>query len=149
MNPGDVVRWINYPFQKDGPPKPRWLICLGTMKTFGQESQLFLSTTTTQLSYYESGGKREKNPKAIIKRSALPFFESDCIIDFLIDEPRPFFESLIIKNHPNIEFKGKIPNEPMREIFNSLVRSGVVNKKIAQILRQSLIDAGYSGLAKP
>jgi len=149
MNPGDVVRWESYPFQKEGIAKPRWLICMGSMKIFGQERQFFLTTTTTKTTYYEPGGKRETNPKYVIKKAAVSFFEMDCLVDFLMNEPRQFPESALTKHQQFIEFKGKMPNEPMRELFNALVRADVVNKKMLQILRQSLLDTGYTGLAKP
>ncbi|HNV70806.1 MAG TPA: hypothetical protein PKO06_13985 [Candidatus Ozemobacteraceae bacterium] len=148
MQPGEVVRWANFPFQKEGPKKARWLICFGTVKFYGQETQVYLATTTTKLEYYQPGGKRRNQPHYLIKKSLAPTFDADCVIDFMLDAPQPFLESCLTRANQDIESKGVLSNPVMSEMFSALVKSECVPPKILRELRSSLEVCGYKNLAK-
>ncbi|NLI77399.1 MAG: hypothetical protein GX442_13285 [Candidatus Riflebacteria bacterium] len=149
MKPGEVVRWAGFPFQKEGPAKPRWLICLGKVSIFGQEAIFYLATTTTKLEYYQPGGKREKHPHFVIQKKLAPCFDADCLVDLRINRPEEFKESVINQHSGVIEPKGILPNAVLAELFAKIVRAECLPKKQLQAIRESLAGAGFTGLAKP
>jgi len=149
MLPGDVVRWHSFPFQENGPAKTRWFVCIGKITAFGQETKIFLSTTTTKLEYYIPGGKREKHPKFIFSKSADSIFPEDCLIDLKLSAPADYLESTLERYSDDINLVGSLPKKTMTELFNAIVRAGTVPKVILSSLRRSLEESGCVGLAKP
>lgn len=81
---GTVFKWNNFPDAKFGSEiKSRWFIYLGTSSVFSIPILAYISTTTTKIKDFESGGKRESHDKIKFNNTDFPF-EEDCILD--IDE---------------------------------------------------------------
>lgn len=144
---GDVIKWNNFKDRRHGEIKPRWFILLGTTTQFQTPIFLHLSTTTTQLHYFEKGGEREKHLYVKFHPNDSPFDEP-CILD--IDEGSyDFTYEYIIKNKKDIEIKEPLKHQKLREIYNKIIRSDHFNKKIILDIHHSLNMIGIEGLKKP
>lgn len=145
---GSVFRWDNFPSPRVGPPgiKPRWFIYLGQSDIFSQVVFAHFCTTTTQTQHFAPGGSRQNHDKIKFAKGSSPFDE-DCFLD--CDEP-PYTDSLQkLENEENIEVKGILPEQTMRQIYNRLLLSNDYSYAVLCDIHRSFNMSGISGLKKP
>jgi hypothetical protein len=108
MNPGTVIRWNSFPEPRlvEDEIKARWFVHLGSSTRMVDPVFFHLSTTTTQMHYFEKNGSRAKHPFCYLKSSDTPF-DQDCVIDLY--EPPHCFTEEILTGHKDIEFNGNAP----------------------------------------
>ena len=150
MEVGAVFIWQSFPFSKftQIEIKPRWFVYLGKTSIISSPIFVLLATTTTQLHHYERGG--ERNDHSIAKfRSGEFGFEQDCVLDvgwsFYADIP----ESVFIEYKADIDIKGRLPEQRLREIYNLILKSERIAKKVKKDIHHSFNMAGIEGLKKP
>ncbi len=147
MRIGTVIKWNNF---KDGRKgniiKPRWFICLGDSGYFSIPFVIHVSTTTTQISDFQQGGKRYFHAYKLFIASNTPF-EVDCVLDF--DEPPFSYSKETVDNNPDIEIKGVLDDNNLRSIYNNLLKSKSYSRKILLDIHESLNKIGIENLKKP
>jgi len=148
MDAGTVIKWNNFPFPRIGDViKPRWFVCLGSSGALSEPVFLYLYTTTTNIDDFEQGGKRERHTHCHLRASDTPFDE-DCVLDIDVDMYTPT-ESQVIKDLKNIEVKGRLNEQYMRMIYNLIIRSSKISKKIKIDIHDSFNKIGITGLKMP
>ena len=150
MEVGTVFLWDNFPFSKlsGSSIKPRWFIYLGKTTITSSPIFVFLGTTTTQLHYYESNGERCGH--LFIKFGEGEFgFEKDCVLDLDKDLYVQIKESIFLSFEEDINIKGKLSEQKLREIYNLILKSRRIPKIIKRDIHHSFNMAGISGLRKP
>ena len=121
---------------------------LGRTSITGSPVFALLCTTTTQLHYYETGGERSGH--LIVRFREGEFgFERDCVLDLDGSFYSDLEESLLIRYESDIEIKGKLPEQKLREIYNLILRSKRISKKIKRDIHHSFNMAGIKGLKRP
>ena len=133
---GNVIRWDNFPYPRDGNIKPRWFIYLGRASIVAMPVFAYLCTTTTQTRRFEQGNARANHAYKRFNIKQFPMFEQDCILDFdedLHDVTEDTLETC--KDH--IEIKGTLDQDTMRSIYKQFARPGVVSKIILLDIRDS------------
>ena len=146
---GTVFRWDNFPSHRfGGESKARWFICLGYSGIFAQVTNVYLSTTTTQLQHFGTSGTRRNHSHFIFKTNQFPFFDKECAIDFY-EQPYSVELTKISNCQNDIEIRGTIDENTMRMIYKRLSSSGFTSPKILSDLHDSFNRAGITGLKKP
>ncbi len=139
MKPGTVFKWNNFPVpQFGGPQKPRWFIYLGGTGYFITPEQAHFSTTTTSDIHNKTG---------YVFKAEDSIFEQDCILN---RDERPYTRlKSELENNPDIEIKGQLSNQQMKDIYNLISLSKQYSKKIKWDIYNSLNMEGITGLRKP
>lgn len=145
---GDVIRWNNFPYPKFGDIKPRWFIYLGRTSIVSSPVFTYLCTTTTQKQHFATGGSRVGHAYRKFDKRQFPFFEEDCILDF-DEDLHPARLDIMDKSTKDIEFKGRLDQDTMRNIFKQYSRPGVVSRAIMLDIHCSFNHDGITGLKKP
>ncbi len=148
MKAGTVIRWENFPDARivEGELKARWFVHLGRSTALVDPVFLHLSTTTTQLHHFQKGGDRAKHAFCFLKASDTPF-DQDCVID-LFEPPYSFTEEVLTGN-TNIEFRGELTEQYLRQIYACVLRSPYFSRKVILDIHRSLNDIGVTGLKLP
>lgn len=148
FEPGTVFVWKNYPYPRYGAEiKNRWFIYLGETGPFSQIAYVYISSTTTQVSKYDSYQSREKHSKFKFDVNNFPLFDEECVIDFF-EKPYEIKREWFEKEKDNIEEKGKLRQDTMKMIYGSFQRAGVCSKIMLQDIRESFNRAEITGLSK-
>jgi hypothetical protein len=145
---GDVIRWDDFPYARDGAVKARWFIYLGRTSILATPVFAFLCTTTTQHQHFEPGGDRSHHACKRFDIREFPQFERNCILDY-DEDLHEIREDMIDKCRTNIEIKGRLNENTMRNIFKQFARPGVVAHVIMCDIYESFNRDGITGLKKP
>lgn len=121
LNVGDVIWWNEFPYPKGVGIKARWFICLGRSSVFHTPVFTYLCTTTTQIEKFESGGPRAGHALKRFDIKNFPVFDRECVLD-LDEELYEIDENAIDRHHSNIEIKGSLDENTMRDIYKQLLR---------------------------
>lgn len=147
MIPGTIFRWIAFPYPKyGGEIKPRWFIYLGDTGPFLTPIIVHICTTTTSLSEYRKGGDRESHPYIRFNNPKYPF-EQECILD--LDEAPYQTELSELKDNPNIEIRGELSHDDLKNIYKRIQMSDHYSMKIRCDIHASLNRIGVGGLSRP
>jgi len=146
MQIGELFLWDEFPYPKDGNPKPRLFIFLGKSSIFFPPIIYYIATFTSQTKYYELHGKREKN--TIVKFKQEEFnLDSESVID-LDNDIYDFITENEFNNNENIRFICKISNEKLKLIYEKLLITGI-SKQIKIDIHYCLNSIGIIGLRRP
>jgi hypothetical protein len=145
---GDVIWWHNFPYQKAGNTKPRWFIYLGRSSLITSPVFLYLCTTTTQLQHFESSGNRSNHACKRFNVNQFPIFQQDCILDY-DEDVYTLLEEKLIEFKANIEIKGTLDKDTMRNIYKQFLRSDVCSLMMLIDLHDSFNRDGITGLKRP
>ncbi len=148
LNVGDVIWWNEFPYPKDGGIKARWFIYLGRSSVFHAPIFTYLCTTTTQIEKFESGGPRTGHASKRFDIKNFPVFDRECVLDF-DEELYEINENIIDRHRFNIEIKGSLDENTMRNIYKQLLRSGICSKVILRDIHESYNRDGITGLKRP
>jgi hypothetical protein len=146
---GTVFRWDEFPDPRYDKKniKARWFIYLGDSGAFSQVLLAYICTTTTQKSRsLQINGINYSHHLIELKSNNSPF-EYDCVLD--CDEPPYPKEKKLLENHPNIEIKGKLDEQKLREIYNGIYKSNAYSPMTIHDIHNSFNNAGIFGLKKP
>lgn len=145
---GDVIRWDNFPYPKAGDVKARWFIYLGRTSVLQSPVFAYLCTTTTQIDKFAAGGERANHAYRKFDSKQFSIFETDCILDF--DEEIYTVDIAVVERcQHNIETKGKLDVETMRNIYKQFNRPGVLSRITMIDIHESYNRDGIEGLKKP
>lgn len=144
---GDVIFWDDFPFPRRGFVKARWFIYLGRASVFSTPVFAYLCTTTTQIQHFEPGGSRCNHTYKRFDVRQFPQFDRDCILDFE-EEIHDIPESTIERCEAQIEIRGRLDENTMRNIFKQLSRSGLVSAIALRDIIESFNRDGITGLKK-
>ncbi len=145
---GDVIRWNNFPYPKNGPIKPRWFVYLGRTSIVSTPVFIYLCTTTTQKQHFLPGGSRSQHARRNLDKRQFPFFEDDCILDF-DEDLHHVTQDQIEKCIHDIEIRGRLEQDTMRNIYKQFSRPGVVSRMIMLDIHTSFNNDGITNLKKP
>ena len=148
MTVGDVIRWDDFPYPKDGPIKARWFIYLGRTSLVSCPIFVYLCTTTTQIQQFAPGGNRSNHTSRTFNVNQFSMFDDNCILDF-DEDLHEVTETVIEKCKDKIEIKGRLDSDTMRNIYKNFLRPGVVSRKILSDIHDSFNRDGISNLKKP
>jgi len=148
MQSGDIFRWSNFPDPKYNTDdiKPRWFVYLGDTGKLRTPVIVYLLTATTNLASTEPGGVKHGHSVCRYHPNSSPF-DLECIID--VDEGAYTVDPGTLAGNPDIEIKGSLTEQQMRELYNKLVRSQHYNKFVLRDIHRSFNDAGISSLKMP
>jgi hypothetical protein len=145
---GEVIRWDNFPYRKDGPIKPRWFIYLGRTSILTTPIFAYLCTTTTQNEHFNPGGSRANHAIKKFDVKQFPMFEQDCILDYdeeLYEVP----EEILEKCKGHIIVKERLDENTLRNIYKQFSRPGVVSPIKMRDIHDSFNRDGILNLKKP
>jgi hypothetical protein len=146
MKPGDVFKWVNFPYPKYGEEiKSRWFIYLGQTNPFLDPIISHICTTTTSKEDFEKGGRRRSHKCLRFEKGKFPF-DQICLLDF--DEIPYSFPKRELEENTNIEIKGKLDEKTIRTIYEGIYFSRLYSPKVKRDLRESLNLIGITGLRK-
>jgi hypothetical protein len=146
VNPGDVFRWVSFPYPQIGQEiKSRWFIYLGNTTPFLHPVIAHICTTTTVKEDFEKGGRRESHGCFRFERGKYPF-DQECLLDF--DEEPYSFSKQELESHKDIEVKGTLDHRTLRDIYEGIYRSNQYSRKIKADIRESLNQIGITSLRK-
>jgi len=151
---GTVFKWNNFASNIRGNPKPRWFIYLGEtiVKNINGEiiqTIVHICTTTTQLQYYEQGGKRSKHKKHIFQKENTPF-EDKCVLDCempIHSEDKALIESKI--ESKEIEIKDKLGVIQMKLIYQKYNQTHKIPLKIMEDIYNCFQSFGIADIEQP
>ncbi|MGC9365527.1 MAG: hypothetical protein ACP5FK_00600 [bacterium] len=147
LNVGSVIKWSNFPYPHHGNErKSRWFIYIGKTGIFTNPICMYLCTTTTSLDDFKKGGKRESHLRVFFKSKSSPFDEN-CLLD--IDEKPYPFEEVRIFHNSDIEYKGDLEENKLREIYNKICKSNSYSFIVKKDIHKSLNSIGITGLKRP
>lgn len=152
---GDVFVWKSYPKQSDGKIKNRWFICFGKvsidpLETDGKIILILAHTTTSRIEYYREGESRHSHPHIRFSPEDGFGFSHECLIDLSYDpevQPKSFWDSLY--NSGGIEFKGRLSNEKLKQIFCALCSPGICgaySPMYKKLIRVNMVRLGIQAL---
>lgn len=146
LEAGTVFRWNKFPYPRYDKEeiKPRWFIYLGDSGIFSQILIAYICTTTTQTQHFEINGHRVSHYSIKFESTPKTPFEEDCILD--CDEPPFSIEKKKLENHLDIEIKGKLKEQKLREIYNGIYRSYAYSPVIINNIHESFNKIGITGL---
>ena len=145
---GDVIRWNDFPYRRSGEIKPRWFIYLGRSSFITTPTYLYFCTTTTQLQHYAVGGQRSNHACKRFDVCQFPMFEENCILDYDQDI-YDLLEDKFIKCKANIDIKGSLDSDTMRNIYKQYLKSDTCSPIILNDLHDSFNRDGITGLKRP
>jgi len=146
---GTVFRWDNFPLPRYGDEtKARWFIYLGETGPFSQIAIIYLGTTTTQTSHFQSGGTRSGHSHFRFEARQFPPFEEDCILDF-DDPPYPIEKERFLNKQSDISVKGKLREDIMRMIYKKFLEADSCSKMVMLDIHDSFNKADITALKKP
>jgi len=147
---GTVFTWDKFPYpgELNSPIKRRWFVYLGRSSTFNNPVYIYIITATTQLRHYESYNNRSNH--LCIRFDAGRFgFEQKCILDIdggfyssITEERFNYYKSSCIK-------KGRFDENTLRGVYNLLIKSQYISKRIKRDIHESLNMAGITQLKQP
>lgn len=146
MEIGCIFKWKDFPYQKDGIIKDRYFIFMGRTSIFSLTTDYYLFTLTAELNYYEKNSKRSNNLFILIKKGNYRLPE-DSIID--IDVGLHTIQENKILNNNKIINLGQISEELIRKIYNFVIITKYISKKVRIDIYDSLNKSGIYGLKKP
>ncbi len=149
MQAGDVFRWNNFPEPKYNTDdiKPRWFVYLGDTGKLRTPVTFYLLTATTKLASIEPGGTKHGHSVCRYHPNSSPF-DLECIID--VDEgPYPMVNPGTLPSNPDIEAKGSLTEQQMRELYNKVLRSQHFSRAVLRDVHRSFNDAGITSLKMP
>ena len=145
---GTVLRWNNFPDARYGEKnKARWFVCVGFSNLFDQIAEIFLCTTTTQLNSFKYNGNRKGHNHFIFDVNKFNFFDEDCAIDFF-EKPYAVNQDRLNKYQNDIEIRGRLDNDTLIFIYNSLFVSKNISPIELSDIHTSYNMAGITGLKK-
>jgi len=121
---------------------------LGRSAVFHTPIFTYLCTTTTQIEKFESGGPRAGHAFKRFDIKNFPVFDRECVLDF-DEELYEIDETAIVRHHSDIEIKGSLDENTVRNIYKQLLRSGICSKVILRDIHESYNRAGITGLKRP
>lgn len=145
---GDVIRWDFYPYPKTGNIKARWFIYLGRTSAAATPIFAFLCTTTTQTADFEPGGKRANHDIRRFDVSNFKMFEQACVLDF-DEEIHTVPQTAVDSRVGQIEHKGRLDKETMRNVYKRFMKSGTISKRVLADIHESFTRDEITGLKKP
>jgi hypothetical protein len=148
LNVGDVILWHDFPYPKSGDIKDRWFIYLGRTPIFSMPVFAFLCTTTTQAQHFAPGGDRSSHSYKRFDVCSFPQFEQDCILDY-DEELHSVTEETVDRCQAQIEHRGQLDKNTMRNIYKQYSRPGVVSPIILRDIASSFNQDGIEGLKRP
>ncbi len=149
MTVGSVIRWDRFPHPRHGEEvKARWFIYLGCTPPVITPITLYFCTTTTQIEKFERGGSRDSHPCKRFPIRQFPIFEQDCILDY-DEDLHPMSRDAYDRCRGNIEVKGRLDENTMRNIYKQYLRPGVVSPRMMKDIHDSFNRDGITGLKMP
>ncbi|MBU0767548.1 MAG: hypothetical protein ABIJ25_05525 [Pseudomonadota bacterium] len=145
---GDVIRWDRFPYPRTGEIKPRWFIYLGRTTVFSTPVFAYLCTTTTNIEEFETGGARCNHASRRFEARLFPAFAQDCILDF-DEEIHTVTEDILEGCRKQIDVKGHLAVDTMRNIYKQFFRPGVVSRAVMRDIHESFNRDGITGLKMP
>jgi hypothetical protein len=146
---GTVFKWNQFPEPRydKGNIKARWFIYLGDSGILSTPILAYICTTTTQKKRtLQIKGINYSHQLIEFKPTNSPF-EEECVLD--CDEPPYSKDKKIFENNPDIQIKGSLDEQKMREIYNGICKSNAYSPKILNDIHDSLNKAGIMGLKRP
>jgi len=141
MQVGEVFRWKNLKHpQFGGRTKPRWFLCLGDSGIILPPKNFYFFSTTCTL--------RDGVSKFDFDKTKYPFFYEDCYF-YYTEPPYAITEEQRRKNESDISEVGKIDEGDLRIIYEGIIKSPFLNKRIKLDIHQSFNLIGISGLRRP
>jgi hypothetical protein len=147
---GTVFKWLNFPFTQYGnlDIKTRWFIYLGRSSKLNTPVFLYIGTTTSQTQHYDKDGCRSNSN--FIRYKAGEFgFDTDCVLDIDADIYDYITESDFNRYSADHELVSVLPQDQIRRIYNKILQSNFIGKKIKMDIHSSLNLAGITNLKKP
>ena len=139
---GDIFTWENFPYPISGGIKRIWFIYFGDG---GSSSEyVYIFTTTTNMD--------RKNEDSILFKKGEYSFESDCILNVGHNHYSQNITKVHIRKHiedGNINKKGKLQINKIREIYNKVSKSKIINYKDKTAIHNALNMAGITNLESP
>lgn len=137
MQAGAVIKWNNFPFPpKGGIQKPRWFLCMGENDFSSVPKLCYLVTTTCNSGITQ--------PKFFFSKTVYPFFSRDCYLYF--NEPLLSIEESTIINNKDINYRGKINDQDLKQIYRGILASPFYSKILKRDIHSSLNRQGITGL---
>jgi len=148
MQSGDVFRWNNFPDPKYKAEdiKARWFVYLGDTGKIISPLIVYLITATTNIASMDPGGIKHGHTVCRYHPKSSPF-DQECIID--INERTYPVDAKAIEGNPDIEIKGPLTADQMRELYNKLVKSRFYNRIELKDIHRGFNDVGITSLKKP
>jgi len=142
------IGWNVFPDQRAGGIKPRWFIYLGQSSIIIPPIFLYFCTTTTQLQHFNSGGDRSHHTIKRFDVRQFHMFEENCILDY-DEDIYDLLEDKFIKCKANIDIKGSLDSDTMRNIYKQYLKSGNCSPMILNDLHDSFNRDDITGLKRP
>lgn len=139
---GDIFTWENFPYPITGEIKRRWFVYFGDDGIFG--IYVYIFTTTTNFN-------RQDEDSIIFKKGEYSFIE-DCILNIGIDGYNKILTKEDIEkyiNNGDINKKSKLTENKIREIYNKVLKSKRLSRKIKIFIHDALNRHGIKGLKMP
>lgn len=148
MRSGDIFRWHNFPYPRYNKEdiKPRWFIYLGDTGKLSSPIHSYILTATTTLTLIEPGEIKHGHTVCRYHPNNSPF-DQECIVD--IDEGVYSVVANTLENNSDIEVRGSLTDQQMRELYNRLIRSRYYSKKELRDIHRSFNDVGITSLRRP
>lgn len=147
MQSGDVFLWSNFPFPRyDNVIKPRWFVYIGDTGILKTPPVAFLLTATTNTASIDPGGIKHGHAVCQYHPHNSPFAQ-ECILD--VDEGPYPVELSKIQGNIDIEHKGALTEQQMRELYNKMFRSRYFNKAVMRDIHRSFNNVGITSLKMP
>lgn len=148
MRSGDIFRWNNFPDPKYDTKdiKARWFVYLGDTGKLSSPVISYILTATTNLALIGPGRVKHGHTVCRYHPNNSPF-EQECIVD--IDEGTYPVEAKKLEDNPDIEIKGPLTDQQMRELYNKLLRSRHYSKTELRDIHRCFNDAGIAPLKRP
>jgi hypothetical protein len=105
-----------------------------------------LLTATTNLASTEPGGMKHGHSACRYHPNSSPF-DQECIVD--VDEGAYSIAAGTLPNNLDIEAKGSLTEQQMRELYNKLFRSQYFSRAVLRDVHRSFNDAGITSLKMP
>jgi hypothetical protein len=145
---GDVIRWNDFPYPRDGSVKSRWFIYLGHTAIFTTPTFAYLCTTTAKVEHFNASGKRANHAIKRFDAKQFLMFERDCILDY-DEELYDIQEDILGKCKDRIEIKGRLDENTLRNIYKQFSRADVISPVQMRDIYESFNRAGITNLKKP
>lgn len=139
---GDIFIWDNFPYPITGEIKRRWFVYFGDDGIFG--IYVYIFTTTTNFN-------RQDEDSILFKKGEYNF-EEDCILNVGLEGYNKILTIEDIKkyiNNGDINKKDKLPENKIREIYNKVLKSRKLSRKIKISIHEALNRANITGLKMP
>ena len=139
---GDIFTWDNFPYPITGEIKRRWFVYFGDDGTFGIYVYIFTTTTNFNM---------QDDDSILFKKGEYNFIE-DCILNIGIDGYSKILTKEDIEkyiNNGDIKKKSKLTENKIREIYNKVLKSKRLSRRIKMLIHDALNRYGIIGLKTP